>query len=54
MKSNLNAKSVSRPAAVQSLSVLNTVKNTAQKLFALRFTFFVYFFTSFSICKNCS
>ena len=54
MKRNLNAQSVSRPACACMASVCNTVQNAAQKLYALRFYFFVYFFTGFPICKNCA
>ena len=54
MKRSLNAQSVSRHACVPMASVCRTVQNAAQKLYALRFYFFVYFFPCFPICKNCS
>jgi len=54
MKHRLNAQSVSRHDSVCMASVCNTVQNAAQKLYALRFYFFVFFFTRSPICKNCS
>ncbi len=54
MKHSLHAQSVSRHGNVRMVSVCNTVQNAAQKLYALRFYFFVFFFTRFPICKNCS
>ena len=54
MKRNLQRPSLSRRAAVRSLSVCDFVKNAAQELFALRFYFFVFAFTHCSICGNCT
>ena len=54
MKRSLNAKSVSRHVHASMASVCNTVQNAAQKLYALRFYFFVFFFTRSPICRNCS
>ena len=53
MKRSMNTSSVSRPEA-RSIFVSNAVFDHAQKLYALRFWFFVYFFTSFPIRKNWS
>ena len=54
MKRSLNVQSVSRHGNARMVSVCNTVQNAAQKLYALRFCFFLFFFTRFPICKNCS
>ncbi len=54
MKRSLNAQSVSRHMYAPMVSVCNTVQNAAQKLYALRFYFFVFFFTRSPICRNCS
>ena len=54
MKRSLNAQSVSRHTHAPMASVCHTVQNAAQKLYALRFYFFVFFFTRSPICKNCS
>ena len=45
MKRSLNAQIVSRPMYAPMASVCHTVQNAAQKLYALRFYFFVFFFT---------
>ena len=45
MKRSLNAQSVSRHICAPMVSVCDTVQNAAQKLYALRFYFFVFFFT---------
>ena len=54
MKHRLNTHSMSRPDAARILPAADAVFNHAQNLFALRFTFFAYFFTPFPIRKNCS
>ena len=54
MKRSLNAQSVSRHGHARMVSVCNTVQNAAQKLYALRFYFFVFFFMRSPICKRCS
>ena len=54
MKRSLNAQTVSRHTCAPMVSVCDTVQNAAQKLYALRFYFFVFFFTRSPICRNCS
>ena len=54
MKRSLNVQSVSRHGNARMVSVCNTVQNAAQKLYALRFYFFLFYFMPFPICKNCS
>ncbi len=54
MKRSVQSRSLSRLAAVRSMSVCYTAKNAAQKLYALRFYFFVFFFTRSPIRLNCS
>lgn len=54
MKCSLNAQSVSRHMYAPMVSVCHTVQNAEQKLYALRFYFFVFFFTRSPICRNCS
>ena len=54
MKRSLNAQSVSRHMYAPMVSVCHTVQNAAQKLYALRFYFFVFFFTRSPICRNCA
>ena len=53
MKHSLNMYPMSRPDAAGVLSG-SGVFFPAQKLYALRFYLFVYFFTPFPIRKNCS
>ena len=54
MKRRYEAQSVSRRAVDLGMAVCRTVQNFAQKLYALRFYFFVFFFTRLPIPKNCS
>ncbi len=53
MKHSMNTSPVSRPEA-RYISVSNAVFNHAQKLYALRFYLFAYFFTPLPIRRNCS
>ena len=53
MKHSLNTYSMSRPAAARILSG-SSVFFPAQKLYALRFYLFAFFFTPFPIRRNCS
>ncbi len=54
MKVSLKPQSVSRHDILRVIPVCNTALNAAQRLYALRFPFFAFYFTYFPICKNCS
>ena len=53
MKRNAGLQSVSRHDAVRIMSVCNILQNAAQRLFALRFYFFAFYFARFPIRENC-
>lgn len=52
MKRRLNEQLVSRHDSAHMVSVCNMVRNQAQAFYALRFNFFVYFFTRSPIREN--
>lgn len=52
MKRGMDAQPVSRHDSARMVSVCNTIRNQAQELYALRFNFFVYFFTRSPIREN--
>ena len=52
MKHGNSLQFASRHDAVRIMSVSNILQNARQKFYALRFYFYVYFFTGFPIRQN--